>query len=664
MWRRPLALWRYPRGATQSRMPLLFFAGTALLLGGGLLVAFVVWQLRTDALDEARRDNANLALVLAEQTARSVQTIDMVLRDLQDGLEKYDLESLADFWRTLGSETIHQLLKDRSARLTHVDSIALIGAAGTLVNSSRQWPVPKLSLADRDFYRHFNETKDSQTFISQPSQNRTTGIWTLYVARRLTSVRGEFLGVIIGGVQLRYFEDIYRSINLSRQESFLLARRDGTILVRHPDLTARAGQKIPADSPWHQQVANGGGGFVSPGIFDNLSRMVRVQVVRDYPLVLNVGVTEAAALATWRRQAAIILGGSLMVFLYTIFLMRLVHTQFFTLKQSEASLTHQNDELVHLSQQLKSSEAHLEEKTSELETTLETMDQGLLMVDATGKVVVCNKQAMELLQLPQAFMASHPLFVDVLDYQWRINRSREGIGTFEDFVRARTIVDRQHTTELRRPDGRVLEMRSVPLADGGVVRTYTDITQRKTMEERTHYLAHHDDLTRLDNRIAFREHLDEAIVAANTSRRGLAVLYVDLDHFKQVNDRCGHAGGDRFLAEAAQRMKSVVRSIDTVARIGGDEFAIIVPFLDDPSIVLALGERLVRVLGMPFEIDSEAVPMGASIGIAFRSEDGSTAEELVSHADEALYVAKSAGRNTFRVYQPRHAGHLPQQTAS
>lgn len=650
--RSELGRWLAFRWAGQPRVPLLVVAGAALLVGAGMLVAVLVWQLRSDALEESQRDVANLGVVLAEQTARSVEAVDVVLRDFQDDIGKYDLSTMNDFRRVLGSLAVNKELKQRALRLPQVDAMTVVDASGHLVNSSRRWPVPDLDLTHRDFFQHFRTGRNAQAFISEPIKNYITGVWAIYVVRRIDAADGSFLGLVTGAVQLRYFEDIYSSINLSRQESFLLARRDGTVLVHHPDKTRRAGEKLPPNSPWHRQVANGGGHYVSPDYFDGVSRMAQVQVLHNYPLVVTVAVTEAAALAPWRRQTAMILGGSLMVCIYTIFLMRMVYRQLRDLRTSEVSLTRHNEDLCHLSQQLQSSQASLADKTRELEMTLETMDQGLILVDAAGVVVICNRRAVEMLDLPAEMMNSKPRFVDQLDYQWRVNRSSRQEGTFEEFVRARTVVDRPHNMELRRPDGRILEVRSMPMRDGGVVRTYTDITQRKTAEERTHYLAHHDDLTRLANRVGFRNRLQEAIEIARISRRGLAVLYLDLDQFKQVNDRCGHAVGDRVLAEAAQRMRAAVRSVDTVGRLGGDEFAIILPFVDQPPVIAVMGERLVEVLSVPFIVDGEAAACGASVGIALYPEDGATADDLIAHADQALYAAKSAGRNTFRFYRP------------
>lgn len=124
-------------------------------------------------------------------------------------------------------------------------------------------------------------------------------------------------------------------------------------------------------------------------------------------------------------------------------------------------------------------------------------------------------------------------------------------------------------------------MRSIPMTSGGFVRTYLDITERKLAEERVKYLAHHDDLTRLVNRVAFRERLQDAMKTAHAKGRGTGLLYLDLDRFKEVNDTRGHDVGDRVLAEAALRMQASVRTSDTVARLGGDEFAVILPSLDD-----------------------------------------------------------------------------------
>jgi diguanylate cyclase (GGDEF)-like protein/PAS domain S-box-containing protein len=375
--------------------------------------------------------------------------------------------------------------------------------------------------------------------------------------------------------------------------------------------------------------------------------MITAQPFREYPLVLNVGVTEEAALAEWRNQTLFMFAAALVLLAYAGFMMRMVRRQFRRLRESEASLTVQNDNLVRLSAELGSSEARLAEKSRVLETTLATMDQGLLMIDPDGKIVRFNKRAAKLLALPEEFLAGQPALAEVVDYQWQKNLCGREAASFEEFAAPQMVLDRPNFRELRWPDGRVVEMRSVPRPDGGAVRTYTDITQRKRAEERTHYFAHHDDLTRLVNRAVFRKRLEEAIALASSDRRGLAVFYLDLDRFKQVNDSRGHEVGDRVLVEVAKRMRGAVRSIDTLARIGGDEFAAILPFMEDPEAAIQLAQRLIDLVASPIVIDIEASNIGVSIGIALFPQHGLTIDALLRHADRALYEAKHSGRNTF-----------------
>ncbi|HLH87016.1 MAG TPA: diguanylate cyclase [Xanthobacteraceae bacterium] len=312
------------------------------------------------------------------------------------------------------------------------------------------------------------------------------------------------------------------------------------------------------------------------------------------------------------------------------------------------SLRRQNDELRAQSDALLSGKTNLASLTRELETTLETMDQGLMTVDARGIVVQCNSRARRLLGLPDDMMAARPRFVDVLNYQWHTNQSGREDGSFAAFAARRLVADRAYAHELRRPDGRIVEVRSIPLATGGFVRTYTDITARKVAEEQVRYLARHDDLTRLINRATFRERLGEALSLARQSGRGVAVMYLDLDHFKDVNDSRGHDVGDRVLADAARRMRMAVRATDTVARLGGDEFAVILSFLDNEKTADDIGARLVAAIAEPYAIDAMPARIGVSIGIALYPQDGGAADELLQQADRALYAAKRAGRGTYR----------------
>jgi len=361
-----------------------------------------------------------------------------------------------------------------------------------------------------------------------------------------------------------------------------------------------------------------------------------------------------AAVAQLRGDATagtLLVGGAAAALAYATYLIVTLRRQLKGVKESRAALQRQNEHLRTLSFDLLSSKIRLANLTRELETTLETMDQGLMMVDENGIVVQCNSRARRLLELPEDMMAAHPRFADVLEYQWHTNLSGREDGTFEQFAARRLVADRPYAHELRRPDGRIVEMRSIPMTAGGFVRTYTDITARKNAEDKVRYLARHDDLTRLANRAAFRERLGEALTLAQASGRGMAVMYLDLDHFKDINDSHGHEVGDRVLAEAAQRMRVLVRATDTVARLGGDEFAVILPFLETEATADDLARRLVAAVAEPYAIEAAVAHIGVSIGIALFPKDGREADALLHQADEALYAAKRAGRGTYR-FQP------------
>ena len=175
---------------------------------------------------------------------------------------------------------------------------------------------------------------------------------------------------------------------------------------------------------------------------------------------------------------------------------------------------------------------------------------------------------------------------------------------------------------------------------------------RKVTEERIRFAAHHDDLTQLSNRLMFQERLRATLAAARTGGHGFALLYLDLDAFKAVNDTRGHEIGDKLLVAVAQRLRDSVREGDTVARMGGDEFAIIQPSGNQPTAVTALAERLLETISQPFELAGQRSSIGVSIGIAFYPHDGDGADLLLRNADTALYRAKQAGRNTFCLFDP------------
>ena len=179
---------------------------------------------------------------------------------------------------------------------------------------------------------------------------------------------------------------------------------------------------------------------------------------------------------------------------------------------------------------------------------------------------------------------------------------------------------------------------------------FTDITHIRENEDQIRKLAYYDALTQLPNRRLLEDRLEQAIRHAHRHKERLAVLFIDLDHFKQVNDSLGHAAGDELLLDVSRRMTARLREDDTLARLGGDEFIALLPDLTEPEEVIRIARRLLDAIGEPFQLKNQTFRIGCSIGISLYPDDATAPKQLLHHADAAMYRAKQEGRNSYRLY--------------
>jgi diguanylate cyclase (GGDEF)-like protein len=305
--------------------------------------------------------------------------------------------------------------------------------------------------------------------------------------------------------------------------------------------------------------------------------------------------------------------------------------------------------------ELDASNARLREKSAKLELTLDHMNQGIMVVDASEDVVLINRQVVRLLGLPSDLLGRQPKFSEVVAYQRASGEFSDGDAAVDPRVR-RNIERNEIAPDLEayervRPNGVALEVRTMRLPNGGVLRTFTDITERKRSADKIAHMAHHDPLTGLANRVLLREHVESALARQRRNQESFALLLIDLDRFKAVNDMLGHRGGDLLLQKVAERLRGCVREVDVIARLGGDEFAILQSGATGREQVEALARRVVDVVSAPYGLDGTPAVIGASIGIA-RAHDSPDIEQLFHNADLALYRVKAEGRNNFRLFEP------------
>jgi len=272
----------------------------------------------------------------------------------------------------------------------------------------------------------------------------------------------------------------------------------------------------------------------------------------------------------------------------------------------------------------------------QLKAAMDNMRQGLMMFDAEQRLVLFNRRYAEMYRL-------QPETIDVGCKIRELLERQMQVGTFQGDA-DRYIADLLQSQDgasvtIELPDGRTIITRNQRVEGGGFVSTHEDITDRIKAEAKIRYMAHHDPLTGLLNRAAFLTQVEKSLVRLRDGN-AFAVLCLDLDRFKSVNDTLGHSIGDALLQTVGRRMLGCARKSDLIARLGGDEFAVLQMDINEPEDAAALAGRIIEAVGQPFDLDGNLASIGVSVGIAI-ADEGSQAAQLMADADAALYCAKA-----------------------
>ncbi|MEX2128144.1 MAG: EAL domain-containing protein [Xanthobacteraceae bacterium] len=310
-----------------------------------------------------------------------------------------------------------------------------------------------------------------------------------------------------------------------------------------------------------------------------------------------------------------------------------------------------NAELHMQNYMLRARDKELRTQNERFDAALNNMSQALCMVDSDQRLIVCNERFVSLFDLDPSGVKPGTPILQLIESMPLAHRTPSNLAAVH--ARQEALI-RQHAASSyfqELPDGRTVAISYQPMAEGGWLATYEDITERRRVEARIAHMAHHDALTDLPNRTLLRERMEQALAGARENGGSTAILCLDLDRFKGVNDTLGHPTGDALLKAVSERLRRCIGQDGVVARFGGDEFAILQVGGEQPKDARLLAERVLEIIGEPYGLDGQHVIAGTSIGIAVAPRDGTSPDQLLKNADMALYRAKSDGRGIYRFFE-------------
>ncbi|MCK1554421.1 EAL domain-containing protein [Bradyrhizobium sp. 177] len=596
----------------------------ALVVG---VISLILSNLRHHAIEQSKQQLLATATVLARQAARDFEAIDLIDASLIEYMETLAIVSDELYERAMVGRGIHLMLKDRISGFPHIGAVMLIGADGRLINSSQAWPTPQLNFAGQDYFEALKANPRLGSTLGKPTRDSETGAWTTYFARKFRGSNGEFLGLVVGTVKSQYFEESYATIARGTDDSIALFREDGVMLARYPHIDSFIGQPFVHSFPGGIVQRSGSGAAGQRPVGDDSDRLTAEARLPNLPINLTASTTAAAALADWRTEAGYLIGLTI-VLVVAIGGTGSVVVQFFR------------------------------RQSIQLDSTLNNLSQGVCMYDDHRRLILCNDRYTEMYHLPNELTRPGTALRQIFDHQ--LSHGPYPRSNPDEYVREMMAIiaaRKPASTVTEFSDGRALVAVFQPAPGGGFVTTVEDITEQKRAEKRIAHIAHHDSLTGLHNRAAFSDYLATAIDETLGEDATFAILCLDLDRFKEVNDLYGHLVGDALLREVARRLQAVADGA-FLARIGGDEFIVITTADARGAAVGQLAQQFRTALSGDIEIAGRQLRIGLSIGIASCPIDGTDPTTLLANADVALYRAKAEGRDTIRFFEADMAAQL------
>jgi diguanylate cyclase (GGDEF)-like protein len=615
-----LHLAQLPNLIVERRSSALFGVAIIAMMWGGICLKYVQ-DVRGDQR-EAERANLNFAMVFEENVLRSIGEIDKSLLYLRRTIETRQ-----------GVKDYHTIVNTADLLSEIIVQVAIIDSKGIMrASNAGPQPAPAIDLSDREHFRvHLNSSKD-RLFISRPVVGRVSQQWSVQFTRRFLDGSGQFGGVVVTSLNPAHLTNFYNKIDFGSDTSIALIGGDGVVRSSGGSSGGFAlGQDLSGTATYRRAQAAANATFEDTDPSTGRTRLVTFRQVRGHPLVVSVSRDQSQVFNGSRRDFQV---NSIAGLILTLILLGAM-------------------------ERILATEARARQKAEQLQLTLENMSQGIMLVTSDLQIPIINTRCVELLDLPREFIKNPPHFDRLLEYQSNPDRSSTTVDS-KDHSPAESGGPQVAATqflisERTMPNGNVIEIRSGHLPDGSFVQTFTDITKRREAEAHVARLASEDPLTGLPNRRVFRAALDNLCVRRNSApvghdRAGFAVLFLDIDRFKVINDTLGHRVGDLLLQDVAKRLKRLLPESNLLARLGGDEFAVIVPAMKDQSELEALAQSIVEMIVEPYEIDGYQIRTGISIGLAIGPQDGRDADELLMAADLALYAVKASGRGSFKFY--------------
>ena len=601
------------------------------LIGGGVFLiaaiaigtVMMIDNFRERALSSNERELENTVQLIARHFDQQVEDLTLVLKDIAGRLHASGIGS--EMLRgQLSTLAWHEELRTKVGAYSSAAGISVFDADGVLINSSEVWPVPDVRVADRSYFKTLKSGSDSTPIQIELVKGRVfSGGWTTIIAQRLSGPNGQFVGIIARSIAPATFEKYFASVVLREGAAISMYRRDGILLARYPHIENMIGSNIRSSNVYaYMSLANGGTLRVTSPI-DGQQRLASVNSLKRFPISIVASMTVDAALADWRTQIqflvlAAILSAIVIAVMLFLFVRKLL-------------------------------QQHRTEK-QRLDTAINNMSQGLLLYDSSERLVVCNQRYISMYGLSPDVVKPGLGFRDLLLYRKEIGSFKGDVEAFISNVRRNVAIGKTTRSTIETGEGRLIQILNQPLKEGWLA-THDDITERMCAEEKIRHLAHYDALTDLPNRALFHERLRQEVGQTSATRQ-LAVLYIDIDEFKSVNDSLGHMIGDELLKSVAKRLGACIGSADFVARLGGDEFAIVKTGVNNPDEVADLATRALDAIRAPYDCQGHQLTSDASIGIALAPQHGADLDQILKNADLAMYAAKSAGRRTWRFFEP------------